>query len=125
MILDTNALSDMVYGNPSLLKVLRTSRQHAVPVIVLGEFRFGALGSRSKDELLKWVSRLEAETAVLDVTTKTAFHYAKVRQELRTLGKPIPENDVWIAAMAIEHGLALASQDSHFDYVPGVLRVGW
>lgn len=81
--------------------------------------------SHSKEPLRVWLAILEAEMEVLAVTAATSRFYAAVREELRALGRPIPENDVWIAALAREHGLALLSRDSHFDFVPGLLRVGW
>jgi predicted nucleic acid-binding protein len=55
----------------------------------------------------------------------TAQHYAEVRDELRRRGRPIPENDVWIAALAREHAQPVVSRDEHFDHVVGIRRVGW
>ncbi len=125
MILDTNAVSDYARGEQGLLKHLMTSRIHSLPTIVLGEFRYGLLRSHSKPALQQWLARLETEMEVLEVTAGTAHFYASVRQELKDLGRPIPENDVWIAAVAREHNLAILSRDSHFDFVPGIVRVGW
>ena len=125
MILDTNALSDYADGNQDLLRHLRTSRMHSIPTIVLGEYRFGLLSSHSRIERQKWLDRLENEFEILEITRTTAKMYAIVRHELRELGRPIPENDVWIAALAREHGLSLLSRDVHFDHVPGLVRVSW
>jgi predicted nucleic acid-binding protein len=62
---------------------------------------------------------------VLAVDHVTAARYATIRQALRERGRPIPSNDAWIAALALQHGLPLLSRDTHFDVVPGVHRVGW
>lgn len=59
----------------------------------------------------------------LDSTT--ARHYADIRSELRSAGRPIPENDIWIAALARQHHLPIVSRDEHFDGISGVRRIGW
>ncbi len=125
MILDTNAISDYADGNPSLIEALRSSRKHSIPAIVLGEYRYGLARSRLKHERTIWINRLESEMEVLEITRSTARAYADVRNQLRAIGRPIPENDLWIAALAIEHGLSLLTRDSHFDYVSGLVRVNW
>lgn len=125
MILDTNAISDYADGNQSVLLHLRSSRVHSIPAIVLGEYRFGLTVSHQRAERSRWLEMLEHEMEILDVTSATARHYAIVRRELRDRGRPIPENDVWIAALAREHGLALLSRDAHFDWVSGLVRIGW
>jgi len=62
---------------------------------------------------------------VLPVDLDTTFHYARVRHELRQKGRPIPENDLWIAALASQHSLRIVSHDLHFDEVAGLERVTW
>jgi predicted nucleic acid-binding protein len=62
---------------------------------------------------------------VLPVDEETTRHYATVRENLRRAGSPIPENDVWIAALARQHGEPIVSRDQHFDLVDASLRVGW
>ena len=68
---------------------------------------------------------LEQTVRVLDITRETATVYATVRFELKQRGKPIPENDVWIASLARQHGLSVMSQDVHFDAIPGIQRLCW
>lgn len=125
MILDTNAISAFADGEVGLLTHLRTAIRHSVPTIVLGEYRHGLRRSRTAASRNRWLSRLELEMDVLDVTSATARFYADVKEELRSIGRPIPENDVWIAALSREHGLAVLSRDGHFDHVPGLMRLGW
>jgi tRNA(fMet)-specific endonuclease VapC len=62
---------------------------------------------------------------ILDCDRETANEYGRIKHNLRTAGTPIPENDIWIAAMAIQYGLTLMSNDSHFDFVTGINRVSW
>lgn len=125
MIFDTNALSAYADGDPNLLKLIRTAKRHQLPTIVLGEYRFGLLRSRERLARESWLVRLELECDVLDVNRQTAICYAEIREELRSLGRPIPENDIWIAAIAREHQLSILSRDQHFDQVPGLARFGW
>lgn len=125
MILDTNAISAMAEDDPDILPVLRANPQICVPVIALGEYRHGILGSRRKVELEKWLSALLTVTPVLAVVEATSLHYAVIVRELRSVGRPIPINDIWIAALARQHGLPILSRDGHFDEVHGVRRLDW
>lgn len=125
MILDTNALSALGEGDAALGKLLSGSKRHHLPVIVLGEYRFGLLRSRHRARIEEWVQQLEREFTVLDVDSETARHYARVREQLRRDGKPIPHSDLWISALALQHDLPVASLDTHFDFVAGVKRLAW
>ena len=62
---------------------------------------------------------------IFPITDRTASVYAGVRTALKEQGTPVPANDAWIAALALQHGLPVASRDVHFDVVPGVRRLGW
>ena len=123
--LDTNALSDFAAGSESLGGVLMPFRSLALPVTVLGEYRYGLLGSKQKVRLGVWLAEFLGEVRVLETRESTTAVYARVRQQLRAAGTPIPENDVWIAASAIEHDLPLVSKDKHFKLVNGLEVLGW
>ena len=125
MILDTNALSAFVGGEPSIGERLLTEFRAAIPVIVLGEFRYGIAGSRYRAVYEAWLDEHLPEFEMLAVTETTARTYAGIRVSLRKRGRPIPANDCWIAALAIEHRLSVLSRDAHFDTVPGLRRVSW
>lgn len=125
MILDTNALSAFVDGDPALGRALRRQAYLALPVIALGEFRYGIARSRHRRAYEDWLDEHLADFDVLAVTAQTTTFYGAVRQSLKRLGKPIPANDAWIAALALEHGLPIVSRDEHFDAVPDVDRTTW
>lgn len=125
MILDTNAISAWAERNPSAWRLIEAQPILCLPVIVLGEFRFGLRGSRKRSVLEPQLDFLERTVRVLDITRETAAVYAAVRYELKQRGKPIPENDVWIASLARQHGYTIMSQDIHFDAVPGIRRLSW
>lgn len=125
MILDTNTVSALFAGDDSLRKVLSSSARHELPAIVIGEYRYGLARSRFRRVLLPVLEDLIRESVVLDIGVATAEAYAEVRERLRRRGRPIPENDVWISALAIEHGLEVVSRDEHFDFVEGLRRRAW
>lgn len=125
MILDTNAVSALACEDKALMRLLANSERHHLPVVVLGEFRFGISGSRHRAPLQKWIQRLEEESIVLSIDAETAKHYATIRHALKKAGKPIPGNDLWIAALAMQHDQQIISCDAHFDFVKGVKRIKW
>jgi tRNA(fMet)-specific endonuclease VapC len=125
VILDTNALSAWAAGDKKLERLLAQQAFLAVPVVVLGEYRFGLSGSKLRSTLEPKLEELERLVRVLDITRSTARVYALIRAELKLAGTPIPSNDTWIAALAREHDLPIASRDTHFDSVAGVKRVEW
>jgi tRNA(fMet)-specific endonuclease VapC len=125
LILDTNALSAFFAGDRSLDVFLAESGRQHLPTVVIGEYRFGLIRSRLRDHLQERLSGLISDSIVLPIELNTTIHYARVRDELNRQGTPIPENDVWIAALARQHGLPVVSRDGHFDRVPGVIRLGW
>ena len=125
MILDTNAVSALFIGDPALGEVLASDQRHHLPVIVIGEYRYGLLGSRHRARLADLLGILIRESLVLQVDETTAEVYAQVRDELRQNGRPIPENDLWIAALSRQHHQPVVSRDGHFDDVPGLRRLSW
>jgi tRNA(fMet)-specific endonuclease VapC len=125
MILDTNGLSAIAEGDPRLEPILRRATQIAVPVIVLGEYRYGIQQSRERQRYEHWLVEYLSKFRVLDVEEQTTTSYAAVRGELKRAGTPIPSNDVWIAALCRQHSLPLLSRDRHFDLVPGLHRIDW
>ena len=125
MILDTNALSAIAEGEPGATKKFARARQVAIPVIVLGEYRFGIAHSRHKREYERWLTEMIAVARVLEVNEETADWYAALRGQLKDAGTPIPSNDTWIAALCLQHSLPVISRDRHFDHVSGITRISW
>ena len=113
----------MLRGHQPVLDVLRRSETVAVSAVVLGElysgFRAGNRWAENAAQLAQFLSK--PSVRVLDVTEETALRYAEVDVYLRKKGRPIPRNDVWIAATALEHGLQLLTLDVHFREIPLLL----
>jgi tRNA(fMet)-specific endonuclease VapC len=125
VILDTNALSAVADGEPPAIAQLAKARTIAIPVIVLGEYRFGFAHSRRRAAYEQWLNRFVSACRVLEVNSETAVRYAQVRAELKRAGTPIPANDAWIAALCRQHELPIVSRDGHFDLVDGIRRIGF
>ena len=125
MILDTNALSAVADEDPEIETALREAEFLALPVIALGEYRYGIIQSRYREEYEAWLNGLVAECRLIEITEPTTKFYAGVQNELRDAGKPIPTNDIWIAALCRQYKLPLLSRDHHFDFVRGLRRLNW
>jgi len=125
VILDTNGLSALADGSPDLEPILSSADQIALPVIVLGEYRFGIRQSRSRVRYERWLNEALPGFCVLNIDEATTSHYADVREALKRSGHPIPSNDLWIAALALQYDFPVISRDRHFDSVPGLRRLTW
>jgi len=125
IVMDTNAYVAFKRGDADILAVLRRAERILLPAVVLGELLAGfAAGSReavNREELARFLE--SHRVATLSVTEATADHYALIFASLRSKGRPIPSNDLWIAACTLEHGAALLTLDAHFSEVEG-LRIG-
>jgi tRNA(fMet)-specific endonuclease VapC len=125
VILDTNGLSALAEGEPGLEPLLRRAAQVAIPVTVLGEYRYGISQSRNHIHYEQWLAEYLPSFRILEVDERTTISYSSVRGELKKAGTPIPSNDVWIAALCRQHSLPLLSRDRHFDAVSGITRFDW
>lgn len=125
MILDTNALSAFIDGDAAVGEVLRAQARASIPVIVLGEFRYGIAQSKHRAAYEGWLQTELRAFEILTVTDATALHYAAVRTALKRNGTPIPANDAWIAALALQHRLPILSRDRHFDLLDRIDRRDW
>ncbi|MEX2445124.1 MAG: type II toxin-antitoxin system VapC family toxin [Alkalispirochaeta sp.] len=123
--IDTNRYRDFVDGGSEAVAVFRTSPRILVPFVVVGELRAGfAVGSRGVENervLEQFLHRPRVE--ILLPTMDTTRHYAILYRQLRLAGTPIPTNDLWIAALVVEHDVMLYSRDAHFDALPQLPRL--
>lgn len=125
MIVDTNALSAAADEDSDVFMMFARAEQVVLPVVVLGEYRYGIAQSRHRARYKRWLDGLIADCRVLDIDEGTTHHYTTVNVELRRVGKPIPTNDLWIAALCRQHLLPVLSRDKHFDLVRGIRRLDW
>ena len=123
VLLDTSAYSELWRAHQAIVDVVRRSETIAVPTIVLGELHSGfRAGNRCAENIAQLAEFLSKPSVrVLNITEETALRYAEIDVYLRKRGRPIPRNDVWIAAVALEHGLQLVTLDGHFREIPLLL----
>jgi tRNA(fMet)-specific endonuclease VapC len=125
LLLDSNRLSDALAEVSEVLDRLEVAEVILVPAIVLGEIRSGFLrGKRpaENESRLSWFLAQDG-VATLAVDGPVSHRYAALHRALRARGRPIPTNDLWIASLALEHGLVLYTRDAHFAEVPGLACV--
>ena len=103
MIYDTNAVSDFLDGIPAAIEKVQAATFHGLPVIVMGEYLYGLKSSRERTVREPRFLDFTRTCRLLSVTPTTAIHYANIRHHLRIAGTPIPENDIWIAELALFH----------------------
>src|SRR5947208_3507057 len=119
--LDTSRAIDILNGVAGASDWVDAFDEILLPVTVIGELLFGATNSRRPDDNRRSVEDLISHCVVLSAQPETARRYADIRSLLKRKGRPIPENDLWIAAACLEHGVALATHDAHFAEVDGLV----
>lgn len=123
-LLDTNIISALFKGEVIIADKITEADKIYIPVISIGELLYGIEFSNS----LKYVNDIEdikSSYPVLNIDVITCSHYGSVKASLRRKGQPIPENDIWISALALQYNLTLATRDKHFDKVEGLLIEKW
>jgi len=129
MILDTCFIVDFSKEIPEAAELARKSDAIHLPLIALAEFRCGAAhpsaNAKARADAEFFLSQLMRKSSVLGLTTETIVHYAEIWNELRKSGTPLPTNDIWIAALAREHRLPVATRDAHFGKIRGLKIVEW
>jgi len=123
--LDTNRYTDLVRGDADTVSAAETAETTFLPLIVLGELRCGFAvgrhGPHNEGVLRQFLLRPGVE--VLSPDQQTTLHYGTVYRQLRAQGTPIPTNDMWIAALVLQHDLTLLARDRHFDALPQITRI--
>jgi len=125
LALDTNRYTDLCRGIASVVEAVERADEVWLPFIVVAELRAGfAVGSQGpRNEAVLRRFLLKPGVAVLYADEQTTHHYANVYRQLRKQGTPIPTNDMWIAALVLQHSLVLCARDAHFDSLPQLPRV--
>jgi len=125
VLLDTSVAVAHLRGIRTVTERFESFDAIFLPIVALGELLCGVRKSvRAQENLSSLQSWLRTVT-LLSLTEATAGHYAAIKMELAQAGTPIPENDVWIAAHALEHGLPLAARDEHFRRITGLTVLDW
>ena len=120
VLIDTNVAVSILNGEASTKEALRTFSRTYVSITVLGELLFGAKNSQKQQSNLRRIDKLLSACRLLQLGADTAQHYAIIRKQLLDKGRPILENDIWIAAACLEHSLPICTFDKPFEYVDGL-----
>ena len=120
MLLDTNIVIDLFKGNLKVRTYLEGLPVLYIPSIVLGELYLGAFRSANPSKHLEKITNFLAKCTILDIDIETANFYGGIKAELLNKGKMIPENDIWIAAVAKQYKLLILTMDRHFESVSGI-----
>ena len=121
-LLDTSIVIALFAGEQAVLDHLANVDEVFISSIVIGELNYGARKSSRVKENLERIEQFVASNVILACGTVTASHYGEIKDQLRLKGRPIPENDIWIAATAVQYGLTLLSRDEHFGEI-GHLKI--
>jgi tRNA(fMet)-specific endonuclease VapC len=124
-VLDTNRYVDLCKGVAGTVALLEEAEAVLLPFVVLGELRAGFAHGRRPAENENILRRflLKDGVHVLFPDDQTTHHYAALFRQLRKQGTPIPTNDMWLAALVLQHNLVLHARDRHFDHLPQLVRV--
>jgi len=121
--MDTNIYTSFKVNDPSVVETLRDCDLIGVDITVIAElfygFSLGAKEKKNRQELEAFLNSPRVEVLLHDL--ETADYYALIVKRLKAKGRPIPTNNIWIAANAMKHGLALYSPDKHFEEIEGLL----
>lgn len=123
--IDTNGYVDLCKGVAETVEILENADEIFLPFVVLGELRAGFLLGRRQVDNERALNRflLKDGVEILYADDQTTHHYASVFRQLRKQGTPIPTNDMWLAALVLQHSAALHARDKHFDHLAQLVRV--
>ncbi len=119
-LLDTNIVIALFQGEQSILDKLNQIKNVFIPSIVVGELYFGVFKSAKIKENVARINEFALKNEILSCDQHTAKIYGEIKAGLKSIGKPIPENDIWIASVALQYNLILITRDSHFNYISGL-----
>ncbi len=125
VLLDTSVIIPYFRGNASVRQQISAVPVLYLPITVAGELYCGAYASQHQSQVLNEVKNFLRGVVLLAHSEYTADVYGQIRAELAKAGTPIPENDIWIAALAKERGMLLATRDAHFQRVNGLNIIAW
>lgn len=123
--LDTNAVIAYRAGLTQVCDIIQKAERLFMPVIVLGELLYGAINSKNPEKNQEAIKTFLSHTILISVDENIAFRYSSLRLELKKKGRPAPENDLWIAAICLDFGLPLLTNDRHFENIDGLTIISW
>ena len=125
-LLDTNVIIALFGGEETVLDRLAGAAAVFVPIVAPGELYYGARKSARAEQNVRRIDDFAAAATLLDCNQATAKRYGEIKNSLHTKGRPIPENDIWIGALGMQHDLSVATRDyEHFSQISGLRMEAW
>ena len=124
-LLDTNIVIALWANDEAVTRQLAVAGEIFIPIIVLGELYYGARKSVWSAKNIARIDEFASRSSVVLSDVTTAQQYGEIKSALRAKGRPIPENDLWIAALSLQYGLTLVTRDDHFSLIDGLLTAIW
>ena len=124
-LLDTNIVIALFAEDKAVQARVRSAEGVALASPIIGELRYGAQKSNRVAENHRKIDQLVQQSTMFSCNLETAGWYGTIKNRLRRKGQPIPDNDIWIAAIAMQHGLTVVTRDSHFDEIEGLPVERW
>jgi tRNA(fMet)-specific endonuclease VapC len=124
-LLDTNIVIALFASNAVVMDALQDTDEVFIPSVVIGELYYGAFKSQRVTENLERIEEFASSNTVLSCDSETARYYGEIKSFLRQKGRLIPENNIWIAALAYQHDLPLITRDIHFSSIEHIEIESW
>jgi len=124
-LLDTNAVILFLNGDPNIINLFSNLTRLNIPVIVVGELFYGAYNSKKHSHNLEILHSILNTAFIIGTDEITAMHYGKIKSELKSKGTPIPENDIWISALARLYKMKVITRDAHFNNIEKMELISW
>ena len=124
-LLDTSIIIALFADDAAVKGNLEKAAEIFIPCIAIGELYYGAWKSARVRENLAQIDEFAVNNVILECDRGTARRYGEIKNALRAKGRPIPENDIWIAALALQHDFIVATRDTHFSEVVNLKVAMW
>ncbi|RME75128.1 MAG: type II toxin-antitoxin system VapC family toxin [Chloroflexi bacterium] len=124
-LLDTSVIIALFADDAAVKDSLEKADEIFIPCIAIGELYYGAWKSARIRENVARIDEFVAANVVLECNSGTARRYGEIKNALREKGRPIPENDIWIAGIALQHDLTVATRDTHFSEITDLKVATW
>jgi tRNA(fMet)-specific endonuclease VapC len=124
-LLDTNIIIGLFSNDPSIISKIKSSEIILIPVVAIGELYYGAYNSKDIENNLSNILEFISSVSIVNSDSITADYYGQIKTKLKKAGNPIPENDIWIAALSRQYNATLITGDKHFDNIDSIFVEYW
>lgn len=124
-LLDTNIITAWLKGDLAIAEKIDAAEDVCIPIIVIGELYYGAMYSTQVEKNVNNITSITSNYNILSINERTTLEYGIIKAELRKIGRPIPENDIWIASIAKCYEFIIVTRDNHFNEIKSIQSIKW